>query len=828
MSEDKLNLREKLLVLKIEGLGNKENKIYICAFLLPLFLGVLLAVVYGYEPFGSYNMLESDVKGQYIPFLNYLKGVFSGEHNLTYSLQKGMGGEMLGLASYYLISPYNLVAAFFRAEKLHYAIEIIVLLKVATSGFTMNYFLTKSTGCSYYSLFFSTSYCYMAYNIAYYYNIMWFDGVVLLPLILLGLSRLLQSGRHNMLYILCLACGIITNYYIGWMICVFCSLYIIYYQIKERAEFKIRLRQCVVFLMDSIAAAGISAWILVPTYHTLMESSKKITEVIRDFSFNYSAWELWTQVFPFAEMDKLDGKPNLFCGTLICVLCITMLFYNKITLREKMALIFVIAVFLLSFCWNFLNLIWHGFKYNISYPYRYAFLFSFFFILTGYQVFWILRREQFWVMKRWILPCLAMVQIVEIIVFAGMHLDKGIMMAADYEYGIQEVKPHIDKIVKQDTIPCRIEKTFQYTSNDAMLMGYHGLSHHTSTANSATLETLNYYGIREISNGSIYRHGITTVADSLLGVGYILNKGVSLEQRYQLYEKGDELDIYYNQYRLPLGFICAEGIDNLWEPNDEANPFEMQNHLVQAMTDSSIVPYEEISLEMSVSNLILNEEKEYIVQDKQMGGSICFKLPGNVLNSHKNVFANIFIRTPEGLSLAVNGLIVEECFFEEYQTIDLQPYLNRNADNEIKIICAPNATFKLEIAAFYMENLDAVQEWHDIVLENGVMLQSQEDSYITGMIQVHEESPVKGRLVFSLPYHSGWRAIIDGVEVEAQSGLHGLLTFDISHLQEGEHEIVLKYNTVGLKEGILISSIFTIVIVAVWFYQRKGIVYQRR
>lgn len=815
-------------MLKMKNFWNKEKKIYFCAFFLPLFLGILLAVIYGYEPFGSYNMLESDVKGQYIPFLNYLKGVFSGENNLTYSLQKGMGGEMLGLASYYLISPYNLIAFFFRTEKLHYAIEIIVLLKIATSGFTMNYFLTKSTGCSYYSLIFSTSYCYMAYNIAYYINIIWFDGVILLPLILLGLNRLIQAGRHNMLYILCLAGGIITNYYIGWMICIFCVLYFIYYQIKERAEFEIRLKQCAAFLMDSIAAAGISAWILLPTYHTLMDSSKKITEVIRDFSFNYSAWELWTQVFPFAEMDKLDGKPNLFCGTLVCVLCIIMLFYHKITLREKMAFLFVVSIFLLSFCWNFLNLIWHGFKYNISYPYRYAFLFSFFFILTGYQMFWILRREKFWLTKRWVLPCLAMVQIMEIIVFAGLHLDKGIMKADDYEYSIQEVKTKIDEIAKQDPIPYRIEKTFQYTSNDAMLMGYYGLSHHTSTAHSATLETLNYYGIREVTNGSIYRRGVTTVADSILGVGYILNKGASLEQRYQVYEKGNALDVYYNQYRLPLGFICAENIDDLWRPNDEANPFEMQNHLVQAMTNSSIVPYEEIALEMSVSNLILNEEKEYTVQDKQMEGSICFKLPESVLGNNKNVFANIFVRTPEGLSLEVNGQIMEECFFEEYQTIDLESYLNRNAENEIKIVCAPEAAFKLATVAFYMENLDVVQEWHDIILENGVLLQSQEDSYITGTIQVHEKSPVKGRLVFSLPYHSGWRATIDGIEIEAKSGLHGLLAFDISHLQEGEHEIVLKYNTVGLKEGILISSIFAIIIVAVWFHQRKGIVYQRK
>ena len=61
-------------------------------------------------------------------------------------------------------------------------------------------------------------YAFSGFMAAYNYNIMWLDCIWVLPLILLGLERLVKEGRWG-LYCLTLAFSIFTNYLFGeWCI----------------------------------------------------------------------------------------------------------------------------------------------------------------------------------------------------------------------------------------------------------------------------------------------------------------------------------------------------------------------------------------------------------------------------------------------------------------------------------------------------------------------------------------------------------------------------------------------------------------------------------
>ena len=57
-----------------------------------------------------------DTFPQYIPYLEYFKNIFSGEASIFYSLAKSIGGEMHGLFTYYLASPFNIILLFFDNE----------------------------------------------------------------------------------------------------------------------------------------------------------------------------------------------------------------------------------------------------------------------------------------------------------------------------------------------------------------------------------------------------------------------------------------------------------------------------------------------------------------------------------------------------------------------------------------------------------------------------------------------------------------------------------------------------------------------------------------
>ena len=71
------------------------------------------------------------------------------------------------------------------------------------------------------------AYALMSYNLQFALSIMWLDGVILLPLLLLGVEKLLDKQR-NLWFILPLTAIFYFNYYISYMAGIFCALYLLF------------------------------------------------------------------------------------------------------------------------------------------------------------------------------------------------------------------------------------------------------------------------------------------------------------------------------------------------------------------------------------------------------------------------------------------------------------------------------------------------------------------------------------------------------------------------------------------------------------------------
>ena len=79
------------------------------AFAIPCLGMLCLMLIAGCSPFGGMSMLYSDMYHQYYPFfVAYRRALLSGD-SLLYSWNVGMGMDYLGLISYYLASPLNLL-----------------------------------------------------------------------------------------------------------------------------------------------------------------------------------------------------------------------------------------------------------------------------------------------------------------------------------------------------------------------------------------------------------------------------------------------------------------------------------------------------------------------------------------------------------------------------------------------------------------------------------------------------------------------------------------------------------------------------------------------
>ena len=74
---------------------------------------------------------------------------------------------------------------------------------------------------------------------------MWLDGLVFLPLIILGIEKIIDE-RRPLLYIISLAVMLYANYFIAYMICLFSCLYFICYLIIKTDKFKLKeiLKKC--------------------------------------------------------------------------------------------------------------------------------------------------------------------------------------------------------------------------------------------------------------------------------------------------------------------------------------------------------------------------------------------------------------------------------------------------------------------------------------------------------------------------------------------------------------------------------------------------------
>lgn len=196
----------------------------LCCLFLCLFGILVYLKVY---PFGDGTYIPVDAFPQYSSYLSYLKEIFFEGNSIFYSLGKSIGGEMYGLFAYYLASPFNLITLFFSKDKIALAFDIILIIKTSATSLSFFYFLNKKSRIKISNLIFALAYSLSAYSITYGFNIMWLDALILLPLVITGIDRLISEDKI-MLYIISLSITLITNYYMGFMVCVFALMYFVY------------------------------------------------------------------------------------------------------------------------------------------------------------------------------------------------------------------------------------------------------------------------------------------------------------------------------------------------------------------------------------------------------------------------------------------------------------------------------------------------------------------------------------------------------------------------------------------------------------------------
>lgn len=372
---------------------------FLLAFLFPTLTVLAAFAVTGCYPFGDRTMLTVDLYHQYCPFLVAFRNkVLSGE-SLFYTWNDGLGQEYYAAYANYAASPLNIFALFFTAKTMPIFIEFITCLRAGLSSVFMVLFLSANDNrrIDNITVVFSSSYALCGWFISFFWNIMWCDAVVLLPLIMLGLRKLLLEKKCG-LYAVTLAIAIISNYYSGYFICLFLVLFAPAYYVclysREKAKgdprrlcFKTFIGSAFRFAASSIIAAGTSAVLSIPTYLILKNCSATGDELKMDYVLQNDLFDFFGRLMVSANPNIRDGMANVYSGLVIALLLpLFFLLPSRTGIKLKHKIIFgsLLGIMYLSFTNRTLNFIWHGFHFPNQIPFRESFLMSFLLVFIGF------------------------------------------------------------------------------------------------------------------------------------------------------------------------------------------------------------------------------------------------------------------------------------------------------------------------------------------------------------------------------------------------------------------------------------------------------------
>lgn len=602
-----------------------EHKHIFWAFLIPfaIMLGIYAAL--GTYPFGTSSVLVLDLNGQYVYFFEALRDLVWGEGSLFYSFSRAMGGEFLGLYAYYLASPLSYIVALFPKHMMLEALYLILILKCGLSGMTFCYYVSKNniTKNKPAQVMFSCMYALSAYGVVMQHNTMWFDNVILLPLVALGIEQVIKERKYK-LFTVSLALCILTNFYIGYMVCIFTFAYFFFYYFSrskkdinplgEKYHFIRSISRVGIFSAISIA---ISACILLPTLYSLSLGKNDFSDPSYIPTQKFDFLDLLTMMFPGSyDTVRPEGLPLIYCGLPAIIFLPLFFISKKFTAREKIASAIFALFFVVSFNLSTLDMFWHGMQKPNWLNYRYSFMLCFFVLVLGVKIFdkirsinkktvlaicaaaaillFILQKMEYENIPDFACVWFSLIFLVIYAIGISMtarsryritatmilcvfvclelfisgllnlvSLDEDVVISSysSYHDFIDRIQPIIDEVKDSDDSFYRMEKNDHRKVNDPMALGFRGFSNSTSTLNEDTITFLNKMGLASKSHWTKYL-GATPVFDSMFGVKYLIAKSDddSVSDLYEVYLSDPGNS--YTAYKNPYALPIAYGVNS--------------------------------------------------------------------------------------------------------------------------------------------------------------------------------------------------------------------------------------------------------------------------
>ncbi len=835
----------------------------------PLMSGLLslaaMCVAYsfiGMWPFGEKTGMAVDMHHQYAPLLSGLRdAILNGDLSL-YNFEVGLGANYLSLAAYYLASPFNLLLLLFPENLLAEGILFITILKNALCGAMFALCVQQIFGKK--GLLIPTvsvMYSLMMYLLAYSWNVMWLDVVMILPLVVYGFERLMRTGKF-LTYVLSLAYALYANYYLAFMLCIFLVLYYITYTLRARRDSQVLALSFVRFAGYSVLAAGLVACLLIPVYFALKLTSAA-GSALPDITNTLDIFQLLGRHLAGTTPTIRSGNlPNMYCGVLAAI-CVPLFALNKgIPLRRRLAFMILWLVMAFSFLVNWTDLTWHGLHAPNDLPYRFSFLYSFVLLLMAYQallhlkeirmqhvftvfaglVAYLLVEERFGgdvygfevvyinlaliavytvilaLVTRGTLRRNIAYALLLLVVTAEMTLNAGnaILTVDANEYFTRHddyvdnditeaLHAAVDKAqefgdAKYGAGTYRVEFLPRRTCVDTALFHYQGITTFSSSNYYTTTKLMGAWGYAINGVNSHLYHTFMPFTDSLLGIRYLIAKEEypSLTKLATVTRGEHTFHIYENPDAMSLGYVVDPSIKDY--EYTKYDPITSIEFLYSKLTDVYLPLFypNSISADEGTGASLGYNDTDFRVNPEGEGAAI--------INATIEQAGDVFVFVD---CMAADDLAVRHGESVEWVSPN-EPYIIHMGE------MAEGETLTLEIQSdescsgnFYVVTLN--EEAHDAAMDivgaEQWEISQMSDSHIVGTV----DSSLTGTMMTSIPYDSGWNVLVDGKAVETLAIGEGFLAFDVA---AGKHTVEMTYYPTGWWIGLGVSGVSLLVLIA--------------
>ena len=779
----------------------KTNRLWglLPAFLIPALCFIAVLWANGIIPFGSENaFFYVDMNYQYISYFSYLKQMLAGDVSASFTFAKLIGGDMAGLTAYYLLSPFNLLLLLFDTADMATAISVMAICKIGCAGLFAYIFFNHHLKDMAKSLILSTGYALMAYMIVYIQNIMWIDGVIMLPLIVLGIDFIFEN-RSCALYIFSLFFGIFFNYYIGFMLCGASVLYFAYRFVVEKSAFREKIGYTARYAVSSLLGGGMNAFLVLAVLKSLDGTTKT------EYSF-FETIGLQTQLrfrelikhllVPDAVMYNIEiFRPSIFAGFVVTLFFIGFFLLPRIPLSKKIAGGIITLIMLASFYFKTLYLVWHGLSKPVCFEYRFAFVGGFFLLLMAMEFLHAVK------LNKVVLVVLLAVNALSSMWYTNLNYDGLNFEGVDFKDYYNSTKPVIDyvKDLEKDSDSFyRIEKDFRYNYNDAMTFGYNGLTHYSSGEKLVTRDILAAAGYSYTEMYGYYGYGSNISNDAMMGIKYLLYKDTYRDGLEKISQQSD-VAVYENPYVFPLAFKADSSVTEL-DVNEVRRCFAADTLIESAWGKN----YGMVG-EITDYTVTLDNVKTYVNED----GILCYDLIDGskgyidftfTAPCTSNLYTAVIIDGKLGKIKYINCKDTELKYYPDYYDHATRLLCQMEEGETITVHFDIRGELAAKDLMFVYDDFSALETFKaDMALNSFEDHNFEGDSFTASGTMDSTEG-----IVIMAPSAEGWEYTVNGEKAEFRSVMSNFVYLDVP---AGDFVIEAKFRTPGLAIGLVISAV---------------------